>query len=157
MAGLDPWVAGLALVLVELARSVPALARVLARRSSDAVSPENLGIYLGTGAGWVVLAAMVSAWWVVGATSLWLVLQAAICVAVVRVSPSKRRRVVAATAGSAVFVVAAATVLAVPMGLAGALGLVLGLCTAAAGVGALREGLTSATTQGLSITTLAIN
>ena len=103
--------AGLALIIVELIRSVPALRRVQRTGTSDGVSGLSLGVLAGTGLGWLALAVVVQSWWVLAANILWIVIHAVLCREVARTAARKRREIVLAGAGSAV-VLALATIAA---------------------------------------------
>lgn len=151
------WAVGVLLIAVELGRSVPALRRVVSRRSSDAVSPESIAVLAGFGIGWVLLAWLLSAWMVLIATTLWLAFHILLCRAVWYVSPDKRKRIVRTFFVSVLLLAALTFVLQPSFGLNTSLGIVLGVATLLHSVPALVEGLASRTTLGLSIQALTIN
>jgi len=81
--------AGLALIVVELIRSVPALRRVQRTGASDGVSGLSLGVLAGTGLGWLALAVIVQSWWVLAANMLWISIHAVLCREVARTAARK--------------------------------------------------------------------
>ena len=149
--------AGLALIAVELLRSVPALRRVQRTGTSDGVSGLSLGVLAGTGLGWLALAVIVQSWWVLAANILWIVIHAFLCREVARTEARKRREIVLAGAGSAVALALATVGARLFMPFEDALGLVLGVSTLFYAVPAAYEGLASASTRGLSLLSLGVN
>ena len=154
---MDSWFIGLLLIFIELGRSVPEFLRVVKHSSSDGLSPESLGVLAGTGVGWVILPAMLEAWWIFAANALWLVFHIALCIAVSRVSPNKRLRLFATIVLCLVGLVVATVFLSEVMSTINAIGLLLGLATLLYSVPALIEGLKSATTRGISVIALSVN
>lgn len=150
-------VAGLFLIVVEVARSAPELRRVLAHRSSDGLSGSSLGILAGTGAGWIVLAVMLEAWWVLAANLIWFGFHLVVCFAVAKVSAAKTRPMVVNALVSAAIVPAVVLAASPWLSTVAALGLLLGASGLVYGVPALIEGLRSATTRGLSAIALSVN
>lgn len=149
--------AGLALIAVELIRSVPALRRVQRTGTSDGVSGLSLGVLAGTGLGWLALAAIVQSWWVLAANMLWIAIHAVLCREVARTEPRKRREIVLAGAGSAVALALATIGAAGFMPVRDALGIMLGVSTLFYAIPAAYEGLASASTRGLSLVSLGVN
>ena len=157
MSSVPAWAVGVALILVEAGRSLPALWRVWKHRSSDGVSPESLGVLAGTGLGWPVMAVLIGAWWVLAANILWLILHLTWCALVAWSSPAKRVRMVRSAALAAVALAVAVVILNTRMGTADSLGLALGASAVLFCAPVLIEAMTSSTTRGLSIWTLAVN
>jgi hypothetical protein len=149
--------AGVALIAVELIRSVPALRRVQRTGASDGVSGLSLGVLAGTGLGWLALAVIVQSWWVLAANMLWIVIHAFLCREVARTEARKRREIVLAGAGSAVALALATTGGALFMPVRDALGLMLGVSTLFYAIPAAYEGLASVSTRGLSLLSLGVN
>ena len=149
--------AGLALIAVELVRSVPALLRVRRTGTSDGVSGVSLGVLAGTGLGWLALALLVQSWWVLAANILWIVIHAFLCREVARTETRKRREIVLAGAGSAAALAVATIGARFFMPVQDALGLMLGVSTLFYAVPAAYEGLASASTRGLSLLSLGVN
>ncbi|SDP51916.1 hypothetical protein SAMN04487914_11497 [Arthrobacter sp. ok909] len=149
--------AGLALLAVELIRSVPALLRVQRTGTSDGVSGVSLGVLAGTGLGWLALALLVQSWWVLAANLLWIVIHAFLCREVARTDSRKRREIVLAGAGSAAALVLAALGARFFVPVQDALGLMLGVSTLFYAVPAAYEGLASASTRGLSLLSVGVN
>jgi hypothetical protein len=149
--------AGLALVAVELIRSVPALRRVQRTGTSDGVSGLSLGVLAGTGLGWLALAVIVQSWWVLAANMLWISIHAFLCREVARTAARKRREIVLAGTGSAAALALATTGAGLFMPVQDALGIILGVSTLFYAVPAAYEGLASASTRGLSLVSLGVN
>lgn len=149
--------AGLALIVVELIRSVPALRRVQRTGASDGVSGLSLGVLAGTGLGWLALAVIVQSWWVLAANMLWIAIHAVLCREVARTAARKRREIVLAGAGSAVALALATIGAGLFMPVQDALGIMLGVSTLFYAVPAAYEGLASASTRGLSLVSLGVN
>jgi uncharacterized protein with PQ loop repeat len=151
------WATGVALIAVELARSVPAVQKIRRHKSSDGVSPESIGILAGSGAGWAALAWLLEAWPLLIATVLWFVLHLWICQSVWQVSPDKRKRMLQAFAVTVVAFTGATAALVPWLGVTAALGITIGVATVLDSTPALVEGLRSTTTRGLSIRSLSVN
>ena len=149
--------AGLALIVVELIRSVPALRRVQRTGASDGVSGLSLGVLAGTGLGWLALAVIVQSWWVLAANMLWISIHTVLCREVARTAARKRREIVVAGAGSAVALALATIGAGLFMPVQDALGIMLGVSTLFYAVPAAYEGLASASTRGLSLVSLGVN
>lgn len=149
--------AGLALIAVELIRSVPALLRVQRTGASDGVSGTSLGVLAGTGLGWLALAVLVQSWWVLAANVLWIVIHAFLCREVGRTDARKRHDIALAGIGSAVVLALATIATAFFMPVHDALGLMLGVSTLFYAIPAAYEGLASASTRGLSLLALGVN
>lgn len=149
--------AGLALIVVELIRSVPALRRVQRTGASDGVSGLSLGVLAGTGLGWLALAVIVQSWWVLAANMLWIAIHAVLCREVARTAARKRREIVLAGAGSAMALALATIGAGLFMPVQDALGIMLGVSTLFYAVPAAYEGLASASTRGLSLVSLGVN
>ena len=149
--------AGLALIAVELIRSVPALRRVQRTGASDGVSGLSLGVLAGTGLGWLALAVIVQSWWVLAANMLWISIHAVLCREVARTAARKRREIVLAGAASAVALALATIGAGLFMPVQDALGIMLGVSTLFYAVPAAYEGLASASTRGLSLVSLGVN
>lgn len=149
--------AGLALIAVELIRSVPALRRVQRSRASDGVSGLSLGVLAGTGLGWLALAVMVQSWWVLAANMLWISIHAVLCREVARTAARKRREIVLAGSASAVALALATIGAGLFMPVQDALGIMLGVSTLFYAIPAAYEGLASASTRGLSLVSLGVN
>ena len=149
--------AGLALIAVELVRSVPALRRVQRTGTSDGVSGMSLGVLAGTGLGWLALAVMVQSWWVLAANILWIVIHAFLCREVARTDARKNREIVLAGAGSAAALAVATIGARFFMPVQDALGIMLGVSTLFYAIPAAYEGLASASTRGLSLVSLGVN
>lgn len=149
--------AGLALIVVELIRSVPALRRVQRTGASDGVSGLSLGVLAGTGLGWLALAVIVQSWWVLAANMLWIAIHAVLCREVARTAARKRREIALAGAGSAVALALATIGAGLFMPVQDALGIMLGVSTLFYAVPAAYEGLASASTRGLSLVSLGVN
>ncbi|HEX9225334.1 MAG TPA: hypothetical protein VF885_01605 [Arthrobacter sp.] len=149
--------AGVALIVVELIRSVPALRRVQRTGASDGVSGLSLGVLAGTGLGWLALAVIVQSWWVLAANMLWIAIHAVLCREVARTAARKRHEIILAGAGSAVALVLATIGAGLFMPVQDALGIMLGVSTLFYAVPAAYEGLASASTRGLSLVSLGVN
>ena len=149
--------AGLALIAVELIRSVPALRRVQRTGASDGVSGLSLGALAGTGLGWLALAVIVQSWWVLAANMLWISIHAVLCREVARTADRKRREIVLAGAASAVALALATIGAGLFMPVQDALGIMLGVSTLFYAIPAAYEGLASASTRGLSLVSLGVN
>ena len=149
--------AGLALIAVELIRSVPALRRVQRTGTSDGVSGLSLGVLAGTGLGWLALAVIVQSWWVLAANMLWIAIHAVLCREVARTAARKRREIVLAGTGSAAALALATIGAGLFMPVRDALGIMLGVSTLFYAIPAAYEGLASASTRGLSLVSLGVN
>ena len=149
--------AGLALIAVELIRSVPALRRVQRTGASDGVSGLSLGVLAGTGLGWLALAVIVQSWWVLAANMLWISIHTVLCREVARTAARKRREIVVAGAGSAAALALATIGAGLFMPVQDALGIMLGVSTLFYAIPAAYEGLASASTRGLSLVSLGVN
>lgn len=149
--------AGLLLIGVEFVRSLPALRRIRRTGVSHGVSGTSLGILAGTGVAWLVLAILVQSWWVLAANGIWIAIHVLLCREVSRSSIDKKRKILfSAIISTVVFsIVTFAAQFFMP--LPDAIGLVLGVSTLFYAVPAVREGLTSVSTQGLSLLSLGVN
>lgn len=149
--------AGLALIGIELARSLPAYLRVRFSASSDGISASSLGILAGTGIGWIILAVSVNAWWILAANAIWLSLHVMLCREVMRATPEKRRHLVLYTGGSTVILALTVAIGSLFLPVKDALSVMLGISVIFYAVPALYEGLRSKTTRGLSLMALFVN
>ena len=124
---------------------------------SHGVSGTSLGILAGTGVAWLVLAILVQSWWVLAANGIWIAIHVLLCREVSRSSIDKERKILfSAIISTVVFsIVTFAAQFFMP--LPDAIGLVLGVSTLFYAVPAVREGLTSVSTQGLSLLSLGVN
>lgn len=149
--------AGIGLLAIEVARSVPAIIQVRKTKSSDGVSPSSLGVLAGTGLGWIVLAALVGSPWVLLANILWIVLHVLLCREVFCINPDKRKGIINSSVLSAVVFSSATFLTQLLIPLQDALGLLLAGAMIFYAVPATYAGLTSTSTRGLSLLSLTVN
>jgi len=150
-------VAGVALIAIELARSVPAWLRVRRTRRCDGISPVSVGVLAGTSVGWVVVAMMADSPAAAVATVLWLVFHLLFLREVVQVRPAATRVIVHTTVLSLLGMAAVAVVGAVSGDIMTALGLAIMFASAAYSLPALISGMISKSTAGLSMVSLTVN
>lgn len=148
---------GLGLIVIELARSVPAILQVRKTKSSEGLSPSSLGVLAGTGLGWVTLAVIVNSPWVLAANVLWIVLHVMLCIEVARVDPDKRKRIFNAGLVTAVGILFLTFRLEQLIPFEDALGILLAIAMVFYAVPATLAGLTSKSTRGLSTISLSVN
>lgn len=149
--------AGIGLLAIEIARSVPAIVQVRKTKSSDGISPSSLGVLAGTGLGWIVLAVLVGSPWVLLANVLWIVLHVWLCHEVSRISPDKSKGIIHSSILSAVVFSTATFLTQLLIPLQDALGLLLAAAMIFYAVPATYAGLTSSSTRGLSLLSLSVN
>lgn len=149
--------AGLLLIMIELIRSIPAYLRVKNTGSSDGVSAASLGVLAGTGVAWVVLAILVSAWWILAANVLWLTIHLMLCWEVCRIDRIKRKKFTSSTLTSVIVFAIAVLVAAFFVPVKESLSIMLGLSALFYAVPAVYEGMISKTTRGLSMIALSVN
>lgn len=150
-------IAGLALVCIELARSLPAYSRVRRAGSSDGISASSLGILAGTGLAWIFLAVAVDAWWILTANILWFAIHMMLCCEVSKVDPSKRTKLVVSTVSSVLVLGISVLIASLFVPLLDALSVMLGISVIFYAAPALYEGMISKTTRGLSLLALSVN
>lgn len=149
--------AGLALIAIELARSVPAWLRVREAKSGDGISAVSVGVLAGTGAAWIAVAVLADSVAAAVATGVWLVFHVALWRELVRFEPTMTWTIGCTASAS----LAATGLVALVGHLAGHLGAALGAEIVAAtvlySVPALIRGMRSRTTDGLSLVSLLVN
>lgn len=150
-------VTGVALVVIELTRSVPAWLRVRRTRRCDGISPVSVGVLAGTSAGWVAVAVMADSPAAAVATVLWLVFHLLLLREVVRLRPAATRVIIYTTVLSLLGIAAAAVDGAVVGDVVTALGIAIGFASAAYSLPALISGMISKSTAGLSVVSLTVN
>lgn len=150
-------VTGGVLIVIELARSVPAWLRVRRTRRCDGISPASVGVLAGTSAGWVAVAVITDSPAAAVATVLWLVFHLLLMKEVVRVRPAATRVIIHTIVLSLLGMAAAAVVGAVVGDIATTLGIATGFASAAYSLPALISGMISKSTAGLSIISLTVN
>jgi hypothetical protein len=148
---------GAVLILIELARSVPAWLRVRRTGSADGVSAMSVGILAGTGPGWIAVAVMADSPAAAIATVVWLVFHLMLWHAVSGAAPRTARPIAVAAVLSLVMTGLVALVGYVFGHLQEALGVAIAFASAAYSIPALFSGMTSVTTAGLSIISLSVN
>src|SRR5690349_19799678 len=84
---------GAVLILIELARSVPAWLRVRRTKSADGLSALSVGVLAGTGPGWIAVAVTAHSPAAAIATVLWLSFHLMLWREVARVAPSSARTI----------------------------------------------------------------
>jgi uncharacterized protein with PQ loop repeat len=148
---------GAALVTIEVARSVPAWLRVRRTRSSDGISPVSVGVLAGTGLGWIAVAVLTGSLAAVIANVTWLIFHFMLWREVARVDPSMRRPIAVTALVSLVVTAVVAIVGELDGRMETALGAALVAASAFYSLPALYRGMTSPTTAGLSLVSLAVN
>jgi uncharacterized protein with PQ loop repeat len=148
---------GLALIGIEIARSLPAYLRVKRSHSSDGISATSLGVLAGTGAAWIILAVTVHAWWILIANVLWFTFHMMLCTEVSKTDPSKRQPLIVSTVSSIAGLALAVLLASFFVSMEKSLSIMLGISVVFYALPALYEGLRSATTRGLSLIALSVN
>jgi hypothetical protein len=149
--------AGVTLLTVEFARSVPAYQRVRNHRTSDGVSGWATGVFAGSGLGWLWLAFAVQSWWVLAANIIWLAYHLALCREIWKVSPTKRKALaVSSVLGGAVTGIIPLALSFLGWSTVDVLGVILAGVTVLYLGPAIWEGLTAPTTGGLSVIALSV-
>jgi hypothetical protein len=150
-------ITGAALILIELARSVPAWLRVRRTGSSDGVSPTSVAVLAGTSIGWIAVAVLADSVAAAVATTVWLCFHLLLWREIARVTPSVALVIARWAAASFIATLIVAIIGMVTGHLAEALGLAIAAASAAYSIPALFAGITSKTTSGLSMVSLLVN
>lgn len=147
----------LTLVAIELARSLPQWLRIRRTGSIDGLSVESIAILTATGIAWIPLASLTHAIPALIATSIWLLLQIAIAWQVLATAPNTRAVFLRYGFSSLAITIAIILVANMLNLLLPALTVLLTIINIAYAAPALFKGLTSKTTNGLSLINLSVN
>ncbi|MCX4451246.1 hypothetical protein OOK50_33120 [Streptomyces sp. NBC_01789] len=150
-------ISGTALVVIEVARSVPAWLRVKRTRSGHGISPVSMGVLAGTGPGWIAVAVLAQSVAAAVAGVVWPVFHGLLWREVAKAEPAMNKTIVSATLFSFA-AIGLVTIVGLGTGyMEPALGSALVIASACYSLPALYRGMKSPTTTGLSLVSLAVN
>lgn len=148
---------GTVLVLIEVARSVPAWLRVKRTRSGHGISPVSMGVLAGTGPGWIAVAVLAQSVAAAVAGVVWLVFHVLLWREVAKAEQAMKKTIAVVTPLSFA-AVGLVTIIGLNAGhMESALGSALVIASACYCLPALYRGMKSSTTTGLSLVSLAVN
>jgi len=145
------------LIAIEFTRSVPAWLRIRRSRSTAGISTISTGVLAGSSLGWIVVAVLAHSPAAAVATVVWLVFHLLLWREVALLKPEMAHRIAVAATASLIILGLIALIGILVGHIQESLGLAIGIATAAYSLPALVAGMTSRTTRGLSVISLAVN